>query len=423
MHSLLPRFGAAIALSIALLGLAGCGVQSRDVLAQAYVAPESLNLRRELAQKNNSVAVLKHGERVYIVDVRRRFVKIRTDAGAEGWVDATELLSPEEMAQIRRERDQALALLPEGAATVYETLNVHLEPDRRSPAFAQIPEGGSVTVLGYRLAPKITGAPHMPSFAVEKPQPTVRKPRHEKRESSRLPPKPLPPGPPANWEELSSERVETGAAYNVQQKPVAQKPAAPSKPVVVENWTLVRTKDHQCGWVLSRNLMMAIPDEVAQYAEGKRITSYFDLGAVTDEEKGEKHNWLWTTSSEPESYDFDAWRVFLWNRRHHRYETSYRQRDLEGYFPVHVEAPDANAFGRMFEIVTKDDDGRFRRRTYLFDGVRVHLTATEEYRRNTAPDEAKAAGVDTSKLRDKNKGPGWLSREWLQLKRRLAGGG
>ncbi len=421
MHSLLARLAAAVALSIVLLGLAGCGAQSRDVLAQAYIAPQSLNLRRELTQKNNTVAVLKHGERVYIIDVRRRFVKIRTDAGAEGWVDATELLSPEEMAQIRRERDRALALPSEGAATVYETLNIHLEPDRRSPAFAQIPEGGAVSVLGYRLSPKMTGPSPIPSFAVEKPQLAPRRQRHDKKgNNSRLPPKPRPPGPPANWEELSAERVEAGPAPSVQEKPAVQK-SAPSKPVVLEDWTLVRTKENQCGWVLSRNLMMSIPDEVAQYAEGKRITSYFDLGAVTDEEKGEKHNWLWTTSSEPEPYDFDAWRVFLWNRRHHRYETSYRDRDLNGYFPVHVDAPDTNAFGRTFEIVTKDDDGHFRRRTYLFDGVRVHLASTEDYHPAAANEETKPAALDTSKL-NKNKGPGWLSREWIQLKRRLAGG-
>ena len=109
--------------------------------------------------------------------------------------------------------------------------------------------------------------------------------------------------------------------------------AEPKKPVILEDWSLVRTKDNQIGWVLTRNLIMSIPDEVAQYAEGKRITSYFDLGAVHDELKGMKHNWLWTTSSAPLPYDFDAWRVFLWNRRRHRYETSYRQRDVEGYFP------------------------------------------------------------------------------------------
>ena len=35
----------------------------------------------------------------------------------------------------------------------------------------------------------------------------------------------------------------------------------------MEDWSLVRTKDGQIGWVLTRNLDMSIPDEVAQYAK------------------------------------------------------------------------------------------------------------------------------------------------------------
>ena len=35
----------------------------------------------------------------------------------------------------------------------------------------------------------------------------------------------------------------------------------------MEDWTLVGISKTQAGWVLTRNLVMAIPDEVAQYAE------------------------------------------------------------------------------------------------------------------------------------------------------------
>src|SRR5581483_3972962 len=174
---------------------------------------------------------------------------------------------------------------------------------------------------------------------------------------------------------------------------------------------LVRTKDKQVGWVLSRNLVMSIPDEVAQYAEGKRITSYFDLGPVQDEEKGVKHNWLWTTASAMQTADFDAWRVFLWNRRRHRYETPYRQHGIEGYFPVHVDAPDPTRFGRTFELIMKDEDGKLRRRTYLFDGTRVHLIATEDYR----PENA--ISVQTSQAPPPK--TGWFGREWNAMKKAL----
>ncbi len=429
MHQFSLRLGAVSTLSLTLLFfLTGCGKETTEVLGQAYVAPASLNLRGELNQKNSSVAVLKHGERVSIIDVRRRFVKIRTQKNQEGWVDALQLLTPEQMDQIRRDTERALAMPSEGAAGVYEALNIHIDPSRQSPAFARIPEGGSVAVLGHRLEAKASGPPKAPNFVMERPQPVSHGHKKDRlsRNNAHLPAPPPPPKAPANWQELSRERID-GAESTADLKArrdeeAAQKKAVELKtPVILEDWTLVRTKDKECGWVLSRNLVMSIPDEVAQYAEGKRITSYFDLGAVQDEQKGVKHNWLWTTASRSEPFDYDAWRVFLWNRRRHRYETSYRKSDLEGYFPVHVDPPDTNAFGRTFELITKDDDGKFRRRAYLFDGARVHLTATEDYNPAASAEGNKVQALDTNKLQAKLPREGWFRREWSLLKRRVFG--
>jgi len=415
MHSILLRLAASSTLLIALLVLAGCGVQPSDSWGDAYVAPATLNLRGELHQKNSTVAVLKHGDHVIVLDVHRRFVKVRTDKGAQGWLDSAELLSPEQMAAIRASRKKMLALPSEGAATVFEPLNVHLDPSRQSPAFAKIPEGGSVVVLARKIAPKVTGPAHGPGLTFHRPEPPAKRPKKSKasRNSFRLPPKPAPPKPPENWRELAGEPNEIDAEAT-QKEPDTKKPAAPA---VMESWSLIRTKDNQCGWVLSRNLIMSIPDDVAQYAEGKHITSYFDLGVVNDEEKGVRHNWLWTTLSGTEPYDFDSWRVFIWNRRRHRYETSYRTHGLEGYFPVHVNPPEPNVYGRTFELITKDEDGKLRRRTYLFDGVRVHLNATEDYH----PDDqsaTKPTGVSGGAV---TKQTGWLGRAWNALMRRLPG--
>ena len=106
----------------------------------------------------------------------------------------------------------------------------------------------------------------------------------------------------------------------------------------MEDWTLVGISKTQAGWVLTRNLVMAIPDEVAQYAERHRITSYFSLGEVRDGDQV-KHNWLWTTIAKgSQPYEFDSARVFVWSQRRHRYETAYIERKLKGYYPVEVHA-------------------------------------------------------------------------------------
>jgi hypothetical protein len=399
--------------------LYGCA-ESRPSLGEAYVAPASLNVRSQLSQKSNSVAMLKHGDAVSIIDVMRRMVKVRTAAGFEGWVDSRELLSREQMQQLRHEREEQARLPSEGTATAFENLNIHIAPSRSAAAFAQIPEGGPVTILGRKIAPRIPPAARPSLLFSEKPAAPPRRSRRESssRQSFRLPPKPKPPKPPANWQELSSERVD-GEAPRITAPP----PPAPEKktrPVVMEDWTLVRTQKNEIGWVLSRNLMMSIPDEVAQYAEGKHITSFFDLGQVNDSQKGLKHHWLWTTLSGPLPYDFDSWRVFLWNARRHRYETSYRQRDLEGYFPVHVDPAEAGRTGRTFALVTKDQDGKLRKRRYSFDGTLVRLMGTEDYSQAAA--QPANSALDGKNLQPKTLRPNWLRRQWTSWKRRFSGG-
>lgn len=399
--------------------LTSCRPPHSDSIGEGFVAPQTLNLRRDLTSKNTSAVTLRHGDAVDIIDVRRRFVKVRTASGDEGWVDATQLLSPEQMARIREDIAKAKALPSEGSATVYESLNVHIEPNRQSPAFAKIQEHQYVDVLAHRLSPRAGTALPTPALIHERAQPESRKQRREKQRT-KGPPVPAPPKAPQNWEDLSTERIAgsespADAKARRESEASAKRLEESKQPVSLEDWTLVRTKAGQIGWVLSRNLTMGIPDDVAQYAGGARITSYFDLGEVKDEEKGSKHNWLWTTASEQITYDFDAWRVFLWNRRRHRHETSYRQRHVEGYYPVRVDPPDPNVFGKAFHLVTKDDDGKLRVRGYVFDGTRVHLISTEDVKQNGAAEAKAPASLDTTRLEGKVSRSGWFREKWNAL--------
>ena len=91
---------------IALLLVCFCGCNSEPepapAIDEAYVGPFSLELIAELSPEAAVIGTVQHGERVDIIEQRRRFAMVRTAAGVEGWTDGRMLLSPEQMARLRR---------------------------------------------------------------------------------------------------------------------------------------------------------------------------------------------------------------------------------------------------------------------------------------------------------------------------------
>jgi hypothetical protein len=324
---------------------------------------------------------VKHGEKLEILEYKRRFVKVRTAQGAEGWTDTRQLLTPEQMAGLRRMAESALKFTSQGAATVFEPLNMHTEPNRASPSFWQIPDTARVDVIGHKLAPRAQAQPATTPAATQQPR-TPRRKSKDKGAQSKIAPPPMPaaPKPPDNWLELSVPREDGSEEIQPGAPKVEQKPA---EPVPMDDWDLVRTKDGKVGWVLMRALSMAIPDEVAQYAEGHRITSYFALGHFEGVD-ADKNDWLWTTITKGlETYEFDSFRVFVWSRKHHRYETAYIERKVVGHYPVEVD--NSGAVPR-FSLILEGDGGQLFRKTYTFEGYRVRMVNKEPYQAARATD-------------------------------------
>jgi hypothetical protein len=177
---------------------------------------------------------------------------------------------------------------------------------------------------------------------------------------------PKPPAPPPDWLDLS-KTDQPGEAAPTEEDIDDQTPAP------LDEWSLIRTASGQSGWVLTRRLVMAIPDEVAQYAEGHRIVSYFALGEVRDGDE-KKTTWLWTTiGAGTEAYDFDSFRVFVWSQRRHHYETAYIERNLKGYAPVVLKEVEFSERAKVkgeagknpgFSICIEKMDGQRYRREY-----------------------------------------------------------
>ncbi len=354
----------------ALCVAVGCSTrQPREVvLAEAYVGPSSVRLRRELTSTAPDGAVLRHGEKVQIIGRRRVFVRVRTASGETGWILMRHLLAREQMEQLDRLAERASRMPSHGQATVYAPLNVHTEPNRQAPAFHQIQEGEIVDVLLQRVEPRVPYRNPALLPPPAKPAPLAARRRKAPPPGLSLPPAPKPPD---NWLELSGWTSERLAQRVVRSLPT-------------DTWALVRLKNGRAGWVLARPLRMEIPDEVAQYSEGHRITSYFSVGKVID--RGEtKHNWLWTTigpGNHP--YDFDSFRYFVWNTRRHRYETAYVERKLKGYFPVRVQPVEVQLGGRRqtwpgFSVIVEEADGQRYRKTYAYQVYLVRLVSKEPW--------------------------------------------
>ena len=73
-----------------LVGLNEIDAQRRLDAAQMrrkvnYVSAPQVNLRDRLSAVYNKVATVKNGERVEVLEHQRRFVRVRTASGSEGW--------------------------------------------------------------------------------------------------------------------------------------------------------------------------------------------------------------------------------------------------------------------------------------------------------------------------------------------------
>lgn len=363
-----------VSLSVVLASCADQGEHAPSI-GEAFVGPAILKIRREISLQSPVVATVKHGERVEILQQRRRFMRVRTPSGAEGWTDERQLLAAEDMQKLKDLATRAVSMPVQGQATSFGELNVHTQPARQSPSFLQIKENEKVDVLLHASTPRVE--------LLRKPliPPVPKKPKAEEKKApkeTKYPPLPLPkpPGPPSNWLELSKTNLSDDEDLPDEGDDKVQAPAVPQKPVPTDDWSLIRTKTGESGWVLTRRLVMAIPDDVAQYAEGHRIVSYFSLGTVDDGDE-KKQNWLWTTIGDGSyPYDFDSFRVFIWSLRRHRYETAYIERNLHGYAPVFlrdVELSSAKAKGSDagvkypgFSVCMEKKDGQRYRRDYAF---------------------------------------------------------
>jgi hypothetical protein len=324
-----------------------------------YVSAQETSLRDRVATMYNKIGTVHGGDRVEVLEKSRRFLRVRTDGGQEGWIEERSLVPQDVYDAFQKLASDAAGQQVQAHGTARSELNMHMTPSREGEHLYLLKDGEKVEVLKRATAEKnppkpvaATVAQTPKSVAATQPQPKT------------APAKPAAP------------------AKAAPEKAVVAKPPDAPKPVM-EDWYLVRNSAGHVGWVLLRMIDLDVPLEIAQYAEGQRIMGYFVLNIVLEEDK-QVPQYL-VLLNEPKDglpWDFNQIRVFTRNRPKHRYETAYREHNLEGYFPVKTGHQNFGKEGYLptFTIHKKMADGQMTDITYKLNGpiVRKVLTPGQE---------------------------------------------
>ncbi len=298
-----------------LPGMSGCSrFRPTPAKQYVYVTAKQTFLRDRVAAVSNRTATVENGEKLQVLERGRRFLNVKTPKGEQGWIDEKVVATQEVFDQfdtLKQEHkdDPAVA-----SAVVRDDVYLHAEPGRNSERFYRLPEGEKLKLLKRATLPK-----------------------------------PLPPGMKA-----LARPVEAAAAKTT--KSATPEPELPAPPAM-EDWWLVRDSRGDTGWLYSRMMDVDAPDSIVRYSEGQRIVGAYVLTTVNDPEaaqdsggQGNGNIPEYVTVLSPYKaglpYDFDQVRVFSWNLKKHRYETAFRERNIEGYLPVRVKMA-SDPYGKL----------------------------------------------------------------------------
>lgn len=383
-----------------LLLLAVAPACKRTVISKheyMYVSAPETSLRDRVATMYNKVGTVHNGDRVDVLERQKRFVRVRTDGGVEGWIEQRSLVSQDVFDGFQELAHDAAGVAIQGHGTTRAELNMHLTPSRDGEHLYQLKDAGKVEIL--RRATTDKNAP--------KPPPSPKRGTQGAKQ-------PAPPATPAGGSATQLAQVQTAtapaakptAAPQTSSNSAASKgaEAEPPKPVM-EDWYLVRNSSGQVGWVLMRMIDLDVPLDVAQYAEGQRIVGYFLLNTVTENIDGEEKQepqylMLLNQPKDGLPYDYNQIRVFTRNRNRHRYETAYREREMEGYLPVTTGRQVFDKEGDLptFTIRKMNDSGQIVDVTYKMNGPIVRRVPTpEEVAEQKAKHDAELAARQKAK--------------------------
>ncbi len=304
-----------------LVGISGCSqLRPKPQRQYVYVTAKQTFLRDRVAAVSSRTATVENGDKLQVLDHGRRFLKVQTAKGEQGWINEKLVATQElfdQFATLQKDHrdDPAVA-----SGVVRDDVYLHVAPGRETERFYRLPEGEKLKLL---------------------------------RRATLL--KPLPPGVASAAAATRAASASTKTAANASKQASGSKEATanpePPPPPPMEDWWLVRDSKGDTGWLYSRLMDVDAPDTLTRYSEGQRIVGAYVLTRVNDPDapQDDKNIPEYVTVLSPYqaglTFDFNQVRVFIWNVKKHRFETAFRERNIEGYLPVQVKMA-ADPYGK-----------------------------------------------------------------------------
>lgn len=303
----------AVVVLITGLGLRAYRAVHRRPAEEIFLAAGSAPIWSRVAEVREVVARVANGERLWCLDRRRGWARVRTDAGQEGWIEERFLVGRDIYDQFERLQREAASRPPQAFGQIRVLANLRTEPGRNAPRLYQFRRGEELEILARAVAERA-------------PENTTREPGATESQNAA--------GEPRR-----------------------------------EDWYLVRRRaePRRTGWLLARFVDLNAPEEIEELLNEKRIVSAFDLGAVRAEDEKPAYLVAFTERAEGLPYDFNGIRVFTWHQSRARYETAYVETGFMAFWPIEVKQEGEQ---RAFSFAV-DENGERRMREYRMQDVVV----------------------------------------------------
>src|SRR5580693_3111424 len=152
------RWLASALVTAAMLLLPACGRGRHRVLEVAYVSAPQVGLRDQVSAIFNRVGNVKNGERVEVLEREKRFARVRTASGIEGWIEQRFMVDQKTFDALQKLTADNQNDPMQAPGVLRNETNLHVTPGRETEHLYQLASGAKVAILKRGTAEKPSAA-------------------------------------------------------------------------------------------------------------------------------------------------------------------------------------------------------------------------------------------------------------------------